>query len=447
MNIDLFFSGAPSDNEWVPKNDDINYCDKYFAYEESQQNVDYEIEVFPNRGCSYYTYMHHKGVNGYARGNSYFAMTLKITGGYCSDIVGLYHLFNTVYHNWIIGTIISLSNGVETYKVSSLSSTEMEEVRKKVEEKVVNWIELMSLEYFRSFDESFSRSRRQNNLEIGYVGQYRNETLVDELKSSHRLHLISDTDKIMQLETLLKDTKSEKSKIRRPHLDQKNERDISLSNKDQSITQGIGEIKSMLQTMQQAYLSDQHGQQQNSILREANENVHTIKAKMLSWLPWILCVLLAIGLLIVIVQPSPNTTTQSSLTDENKQLKNCNEQLEQKISDLATEIDSLKTELGKRDEILEGVKGAVSGSSSISTKPTYIDVADCNNNTVKIGKHEVVAMARGGKKFPDVEWRINSGDEYAEKQGSFLICNKEGNIELTASYEGGLLKRQIKIEQ
>lgn len=469
MNIDLFFSGAPSDNEWFPKKDNLNYCSKFFSYTESQYSIDYEVEVLPESGCSYYTYMRHKGVAGYDRENSYFAMTVKITDGYCADIIGLYHLLDTTFRNWIVGTIITQTPTGEKFLVRSLAS--VEETRKSAEEKVVSGLQLM-INKLHAFDKSFAASRQQQKIGIASTSSFKNEQLIQELKLAHKLHLISDSDmavatssstqeKMREYETKLKgkdneinaakkaqkDAESAKSKAEKALQDYKNELSKDPTERRwQSIRNDIADIKESLAV--------QHANTHSTGSRTPKKPPHihdTDDVKRL--LPWILFSIATIALILCLIwRPQSDSSDVASLKEKIQQyekektvLNSEVERLKEENDSLAKKVNELQGKLNKITTVVTSGTGKAA-SQNEQLEPSYIDVKDISNGCVKLGTHRVIVKSKQGKKeFPEIEWTIEKGHEFARKEGENLVCISKGDVLLKAMYNNKAIVRPIKI--
>ena len=150
------------------------------------------------------------------------------------------------------------------------------------------------------------------------------------------------------------------------------------------------------------------------------------------------------------------------------QLKQQISQLEQEKKGLQTQIqrfgqekDSIKEKLDYANTILEGIGGAVGGqkikdnSKTIPetpvVEPSYLDVESLTNGKVHLGNHKIVVKSKGGKRsYPDIEWSITKGGEYASKNGNVLECNKVGTVQITAKYtkkDGRQITRDIQITE
>lgn len=75
--------------------------------------------------CSYYSYVRSQNVVARSgRNGSYFGMSLKVKGFYCTDVFSLFRLFDKIYSEKILGTIIELKGKSEQYRIANFSDSE-----------------------------------------------------------------------------------------------------------------------------------------------------------------------------------------------------------------------------------------------------------------------------------------------------------------------------------
>ena len=481
MELDLFFSGAPVDNEWCPKNDALNYCTRYFNYTESNYSVDYEVEVLPDKSCAYYTYLKHKGVSGFNREGSYFAMTLRITGGYCADIIGVYHLLDTAYRNCVADKIISSTGSGEKYIVRSLAA--VDEIRTDAEKKVVQGISLM-LNKLVQYDKTFSPTRQKTQLGIISVGNCKNEQLLQELKKTHKLHLIPEADmsllasnstneRIREYEAKLKAKDVEVSaakdaqhnaetalqKAEKKHNDLLEElKKDPTERRWQKIEKDIDYIKGQISTIQQNRDSRGNSVKQKVEHRNVIEGQINDNSSVKRLLPWMLFGIVSVILIIIVFRNPGEGADVSQFKQRISQLEQENNGLQTQIQRLGQEKDDLKKKLDAANDILAGIGGAVGGQAiqpehktaleSPAPEPSYLDVENLSNGKVHLGSHKIVVKSTGGKQsYPAIEWSITKGDDCASKNGNVLECYKVGNVQITANYKknGRPITREIQI--
>lgn len=131
------------------------------------------------------------------------------------------------------------------------------------------------------------------------------------------------------------------------------------------------------------------------------------------------------------------------------------------VNRLKSENVDLVNSLKQIEERMEGARGALGGPQQPPTptkqttqtkepEPSYIDVEGITDSKVKIGSHRVVVKSPGKrgqvqKEFPEIEWDVVSGNNFAYKNGDVLVCESKGDILLKATYNGKEITRSIKI--
>lgn len=85
-----------------------------------------EIRKDSNKWCSYYSYVRPQNVIAEGgRTGSYFGMSLKMDGEYCTDVYSLFQLMETIYEQKISGKIIAQSGSNEKYLIASFSNADV----------------------------------------------------------------------------------------------------------------------------------------------------------------------------------------------------------------------------------------------------------------------------------------------------------------------------------
>lgn len=85
-----------------------------------------EIRKDSNKWCSYYSYVRPQNVIAEGgRTGSYFGMSLKMDGEYCTDVYSLFQLMETIYEQKISGKIIAQSGSNEKYVIASFSNADL----------------------------------------------------------------------------------------------------------------------------------------------------------------------------------------------------------------------------------------------------------------------------------------------------------------------------------
>ena len=119
----------------VPQGHDVfgGAGDKYFeslygisdSYKGAKTVFVVEVRRDVSGLCSYYSYIRPQNVVANSgRSGSYFGMSLKVEGRYCTDVYSLFQLFDKIYEEKILGTIIQRSGNTEQYSISSFADAE-----------------------------------------------------------------------------------------------------------------------------------------------------------------------------------------------------------------------------------------------------------------------------------------------------------------------------------
>lgn len=115
-----------------------------------------EIRKDSKSFCAYYTYVRPLNVVAYGgRTGSYFGMSLKVVGQYCTDVYSLYQLFDKVYEEKIVGTIIEKSGNTEKYLVASFSDAD--DSLKAIAQLADNQVKTVFSGDFDDIDASFTK--------------------------------------------------------------------------------------------------------------------------------------------------------------------------------------------------------------------------------------------------------------------------------------------------
>lgn len=126
MKEELIFHGVPRGYDvWGGSPD--KYFDSFYGSPEIYKDADplmvLEIRKSENRFFSYYTFLKYKNINAVDnRPGSYFGMTFKAEGKYCTAVSTLYNLFFQIYEKYIKNTIIKKEGDSGVYLLSSFES-------------------------------------------------------------------------------------------------------------------------------------------------------------------------------------------------------------------------------------------------------------------------------------------------------------------------------------
>ncbi|MBR5777084.1 MAG: hypothetical protein IKY22_01250 [Bacteroidales bacterium] len=240
--FDVFISGSPKDNEIFPSGDDKAriYLEKFFNISENEcHSYDFYVDAIVNEKVTYYSLLFRRNVVG-TRTNGYFALTIRMNGGYHLNIKLIQNVLYHIYERYIEGKIIEEKeeNKIKSYKykVESLSNF----FTKENKESIVNYLNERFKDTASQFGEfqsnkiPFSKTPSVNrNL---YVTSADKNVLLNELAKTWTLHTYSDYDKNKELETQINSLGTKLSevqstiKVKDNQLDAMNSKIVSLSN-------------------------------------------------------------------------------------------------------------------------------------------------------------------------------------------------------------------------
>lgn len=124
----IVFHGVPQGHD-VYGNAGDKYYESFYGIGESFKGAKrvfvVEIRKDTTGLCSYYSYIRPQNVVAHSgRPGSYFGMSLKVEGRYCTDVFSLFQLFDKIYYEKIIGTIIQQSGNTEQYCIASFADVD-----------------------------------------------------------------------------------------------------------------------------------------------------------------------------------------------------------------------------------------------------------------------------------------------------------------------------------
>lgn len=125
MKYELVYHGVPRGHQvWGGTLD--KYYETFYGSEEVYRNVYkdvkalmiLEIRKFEGKYFSYYTFINYKNVIAEdGRPGSYFAMTFKVEGHYCTAVHYLYDLLSQVYNKYVLSEVLSVNGDSQKYKI------------------------------------------------------------------------------------------------------------------------------------------------------------------------------------------------------------------------------------------------------------------------------------------------------------------------------------------
>jgi cell division protein FtsB len=124
----VVFHGVPQGHDVFGGAKD-NYYESFYNIGDSFKGAKtvFVVEVRKDASgfCSYYSYIRPQNVVAHSgRNGSYFGMSLKVVGKYCTDVYSLFQLFDRIYEEKIIGTVIQRGGNSEQYIITSFADVE-----------------------------------------------------------------------------------------------------------------------------------------------------------------------------------------------------------------------------------------------------------------------------------------------------------------------------------
>ena len=117
MLSEFVFHGVPQGHDtWGSAGD--RYYESFYGIGDSCKGAKtvlvVEVRRDANGLCSYYTYVRPQNIVAKGgRTGSYFGMSYKVSSNFCTDVYSLYRLFDMIYEEKIMGTIIEKAGNTE----------------------------------------------------------------------------------------------------------------------------------------------------------------------------------------------------------------------------------------------------------------------------------------------------------------------------------------------
>ena len=478
--FDVFISGSPKDSEIFPSGDDKArmYLEKFFNTPEDEcHSCDFYVDAIVNEKVVYYSLLFRRNVIG-TRTNGYFALTIRIKGGYHLNIGLMQHALYYIYERYVDGKIIEEKeeNKIKSYKykVESLSNFFTKENKESIKRFLEESFKDTStqLVIFDSNKIPFSKTPSGNrNL---YVASTSNDILLAELAKTWTLHTYLDYDKIKKLENQidnlrvkLTNTQSYINKLERSNselVSLKNELETTKTDRDSKVTelksikdkakQFENEINNLRNNPKDLFERDVRKMlteildSQKKILTnkidikdQYAEEQKTLFPKLI--ISWSITLISVIGILIMGLNSGDAEDVEdieklkSNLTQTEKtiiDLNNANQKLEEKNARLKDSLEYYRNKMDKIGNALKQDKKSAQHQSSDSKTPNYYPyIGNKSNKEFKVGNSYPVSFKNGEK----YEWIVDG--EGAEKDGDnvkivskkpFTIVVKNGGSEV-----------------
>lgn len=155
----IVFHGVPQGHDVFGGAGD-KYFESFYGISDSFKGAKtvFVVEVRKDTSgfCSYYSYIRPQNVVAYSgRSGSYFGMSLKVDGQYCTDVYSLYQLFDKIFDEKINGSIIQQSGNTEQYCIASFADADYQ--LNTIAQLAVNQIKAYFENDFEEIDSSFTK--------------------------------------------------------------------------------------------------------------------------------------------------------------------------------------------------------------------------------------------------------------------------------------------------
>lgn len=122
-NFDLYIHGTPNGHQIWGSEKNHDYISNFYNHDANfPDKVALQIDICMQD--SYYTYIRQQNVyDSNERPGSFFAMTVCFTKAYCTNVYKLFQIFEVVYNQVCIGSLITLKQNKEIYLVSDFEAS------------------------------------------------------------------------------------------------------------------------------------------------------------------------------------------------------------------------------------------------------------------------------------------------------------------------------------
>lgn len=120
--FDIYVHGTPRGHQIWGSEHSHDYISTFYNHD-SQASEKVVLQIDVCGGDSFYTYIRHQNVYDVeGRPQAFFALTVGFRKTYCTNVYRLYQLFDAVYNQICIGSILKQSGNGESYLVSDLTA-------------------------------------------------------------------------------------------------------------------------------------------------------------------------------------------------------------------------------------------------------------------------------------------------------------------------------------
>lgn len=167
--FDLYIHGTPNGHQIWGSAKNHDYISTFYNHDMDRTDKS-AMQIDICMGDSYYTYIRQQNVyDSNERPGSFFAITVCFTKAYCTNVYKLYQIFEAVYNQVCIGSLISQKQGKEIYLVSDFessrfgNSTTVDRIRAIFVKNIGELIDPYLLP-FENIGDTFNKAKKQFSL-------------------------------------------------------------------------------------------------------------------------------------------------------------------------------------------------------------------------------------------------------------------------------------------
>lgn len=403
--FDIYVHGTPRGHQIWGSEHSHDYISTFYNIDTQASKKDF-LQIDVCGGDSFYTYLRHQNVYDVeGRPEAFFALTVGFRKSFCTNVYLLYQLFDAVYNQICIGSIIEHANNGEIYLVSELKAARsgpnatVDKIQaaftQKIEELIVPTLQSLSsgdtynrskkiisllevdspifFDYFKKYSLIVSPNMQPASIAYETVSKELEQVVAQkEAISSSNEKLQSDiTALTLENETLSKQLSSSSSSLDKKYkdkIDQLQSDLTNITNERNYLKQKIHDATSSIELMDQPFqkltrlLAGRFPENSSKNSKHSMENEQDINNKNKSqiWKDWInsilLCLILLIGVTIIFLvlrsqhevnyinedEIKKNTEYTTTQDDDNRITHNV-VKTEHKTEEIQTEIGTSNT--------------------------------------------------------------------------------------------------------
>lgn len=263
MKTAFYIHGVPKGQEIWGSEEDRGYIKSFYSSSYNEQ-IRFVVEIIPAKKKAYYTYLRAKNVYGSEnREGSYFGITISLNGVYCTDNENLYALFDQIFNQKIVGTLLNNQNGNYRF-VSSTFENKTKEIE-AIKNLFLQQLEGSFKEDVENIDGSFVASSN-NQTAFFNIADVDSSLFFSTLKKTLKVYISPEyPTKDSQIASLRKQIEPEKAKNK-----QLSEENAELK---QQLTTATNSNKSYLSELSQLKADKQKLDEDNKKLRSENASL------------------------------------------------------------------------------------------------------------------------------------------------------------------------------